>query len=83
MDGVPVAPERHLQSDGAPSIVALKTGTLLAFPFVELVLRKSLVGEHVTNDVAESAMLEVKRKTRTLKFAPQAHVEKIVESLPS
>ena len=28
-----------LQSDGEPSIVALKTATLLASPFVELVLR--------------------------------------------
>ena len=34
-----------LQSDGEPSIVALKTATLLASPFVELVLREGPVGE--------------------------------------
>ena len=32
-----------LQSDGEPSIVALKTATLLASPFVDLVLRGSPV----------------------------------------
>ena len=53
-----------LQSDGEPSVVALKTATLLASPFVEFSLRESPVGEHVTNDVAESAMREVKRQTR-------------------
>ena len=58
-----------LQSDAEPSTVALKTATLLASPFVGLVLRESPVGEHATNGVAESAMLEVKRQTRTLKFA--------------
>ena len=42
-----------------PSIVALKTATFLASPFVELVLRESPVGEHATNGVAESAMREV------------------------
>ena len=45
-----------LQSDGEPSIVALKTTTLLASQFVESVLRGSPVGEHATNGVAESAM---------------------------
>ena len=69
-----------VQSDGEPSIVALKTATLLTSPFVELVLRESPVGEHATNGVAESAMREVKRQTRTLKFALEAHVGKIVES---
>ena len=68
-----------LQSDGEPPIVALKTATLLASPFVELVLRESPVGEHATNGVAEFAVREVKRKTRTLKFAPEAQVGKIVE----
>ena len=68
-----------LQSGGEPSIVALKTATLLASPFVELVLRESPVGEHATNGVAESAMREVKRQTRTLEFAVEAHVGKIVE----
>ena len=68
-----------LQSDGEPSIVALKTATLLASPFVDLVLRDRPVGEHATNGVAESAMREVKRQTRTLKFALEAHVGKIVE----
>ena len=43
--------------------------TLLASPLFELVLR-----------VAESAVREVKRHTRTLKFALEAHVEKIVAS---
>ena len=47
-----------LQSDGEPSSVALKTATLLAAPFVELVLRQSPVGEHATNGVAESAVRE-------------------------
>ena len=55
-----------LRSDGEPSIVALKTTTLLASPSVELVLRESPVGEHATNGVAESAMREVKRPTRTV-----------------
>ena len=57
-----------LQSDGEPPIVALKTPPLLAAPFVELVLRERPVGEHATNGVAESAMREVKRQPRTLKF---------------
>ena len=56
-----------LQSDGEPSIVALKTATLLAAPFVELVLRESPVGERATNGVSESATREVKRQTRSLK----------------
>ena len=38
-----------LQSDGEPSIVALKTTTLLAVPFVGLVLPESTVGNHATN----------------------------------
>ena len=57
-----------MQSDGEPPIVALKTSTLLASPLVGLVLRESPVGEHATNGVAESAMREVKRQTRTLKL---------------
>ena len=57
-----------LQSDGEPSIVALKTSTLLASSDVEFVLRESSIGEHVTNGVAESAMREVNRQTRTLKI---------------
>ena len=57
-----------LQSDGEPSIVALKTATLLASPLVELVLRESPVGEHGTNGVAESAMREVRRQTRTFEI---------------
>ena len=69
-----------MRSDGEPSIVALKTATLLASPFVEFVLRESPVGEHATNGVTESAMCEVKRQTQTLKFALEAHVGKIVES---
>ena len=68
-----------LQSDGEPSIVALRAATLLPAPFVELVLRESPVGEHATNNVAESAIREVKRQTRTLKFAVEAHVSKIIE----
>ena len=66
-----------LQSDGEPSIVALKTATLSISPCVE-VLRASPVREHATNGVAEFAMREVKRQTRTLKFALEAHVGKIV-----
>ena len=69
-----------LQSDGEPLIVALRTATLLAAPLVELVLRENPVGEHATNGVAESAMREVKRQTRILKFALEAHVGQIVES---
>ena len=61
-------------------VAALKTATLLISPFVELVLREYPLGQHATNGVAESAMREVKRQTRTLKFAIEAHVEKIVES---
>ena len=57
-----------LRSDGEPSIVALKTATLLASPFVDFVLRECPVVEHPTNGVAESAMREVKRQTRTLKL---------------
>ena len=56
-----------LHSDGEPSIVALKTATLLASPFVELVLRESPVGDRVTNGVSESAMREMKRQTRTVR----------------
>ena len=62
-----------LQRDGEPSIVAPKTATLSASPFVEWVLRESPV-------VAASAMREVRRQTRSLKFILEAHVEKIVES---
>ena len=69
-----------LQSDGEPSIVTLKTATLLASPSVGLVLRERPVGEHVMNGVAESAMREVKRPTRTLNIALEAHVGKTVES---
>ena len=76
----PVYRRAMLQSDGEPSIGALKTATLLASPFVALSLRESPVGEHVTNGVAESALREVKRQTWTLKFALEAHVGKIVES---
>ena len=69
-------------ADGEPSIVALNTATLLAAPCMELVFRESPAGEHATNGVAESAMRDVKRQTqtRTLKFALEAHVGKIVES---
>ena len=71
-----------LRSDGVPSIVALKAATLLAARFFELVLRESPVGEHATNGVNESAMRDVRRQTRTLKFALEAHVGNIVESHP-
>ena len=47
---------------------------------LSLGLRGSPAGEHATNGVAESAMREVKRPTRTLKFVLEAHVGKIVES---
>ena len=69
----------RLQSDGEASIVALKTATLLTTTFVESVLHEGPVGEHATNGVAESALREVKRQTRTLKSALEAHVGKIVE----
>ena len=71
-----------LHGDGEPSIVALQTATFVAAPHVELVLRESPVGEHTSKGVAESAMREVKRQTRTLKFALEPHVGKIVESHP-
>ena len=61
-------------------MVAVKTATLLASSFVEFVSREGAVGEHATNGVAESAMREVKRQTRTQNFALEAHVGKIVES---
>ena len=48
-----------LQSDGEPSVVVLKIATLLT----------SLVVEHATNSVAESAMRQV---TRTRKIAFEA-----------
>ena len=57
-----------------------KPQALSPSPFVDLVSRESPVGEHAMNGVAESAMREVKRQTRTLKFALEAHVAKIVES---
>ena len=57
---------------------ALKTATLLS-PFVEFFLRESPIGEHATKGVAESAMREVTRQTRALKFALGTHVGKIVE----
>ena len=56
-----------MQSDGEPSVVALKTATLLASPFVELASPESSLGQHATDGVAESAMREVKKQTRTLK----------------
>ena len=68
-----------LQSVGGPSIVALKTAT----PFVELVLYESPFGEHSTNGFAESAMREVKRQTRTLKFALEAMCERLPSPIPS
>ena len=67
---------KRMQSNREPSIVALKTVTFLAFPFAESVLRRSLVGEHATNGVAESAMCGVERKTRTLKFSLEAQCGK-------
>ena len=53
MVGVPIAStwgtaEEYSRAMESPSIVALKTATLLASPFVELVLRESPVGEHAT-----------------------------------
>ena len=69
-----------LQSDGEASIVSLKTETLLPSHLLGQFCAKSPVGEHATNGVAESVMLEVKRQTRTLKFALEAHVGKIVAS---
>ena len=69
-----------LQSDGEPSIEAFGTATLLAAPFVELVESESPVGEHASIGVAESAMREVKRQTRTLNCVVEAHLGKIVES---
>ena len=69
-----------LQSDGEPSFVAVTTASLLEAPSVEMVLRESPVGEHATNGVAESAMREVKRQTRTLKFTLEAHMGRIVET---
>ena len=70
-----------LRSDGEPSIVALKIASSLASPFHELVLREGPVGMHTTNGVAQSVMCEVKRQTRPLKFAVEAHVGKIVSFL--
>ena len=59
-------------------MVDLKTPTLLTDPFIDLVLRES--PEHDTNGVAESAIREVMRQTRTLKFALEAHVGTIAGS---
>ena len=42
--------------------------------------RESSVGENATTGVGESAMREVKRQTRTLNFALEGRVGKIVES---
>ena len=67
---------------GKPSIVAFKTATLLASPIVGMVLLKSRVGEHATNGVAESAMREVTRQTRTLKLALEAHVGRTMSPIP-
>ena len=62
------------------SLLSIKTATLLTCRFVEMVLRECPLGEHATNGVSESAMREVKRQTRILKFALEAHVGKIVKS---
>ena len=59
--------ERYGRVVESHRIVALKTATSLASLFVELVLRESPVGEHATSGVAESAMREVKRQTRSWK----------------
>ena len=68
-----------LQSDGEPSIVALKTATLLATPFVELVLRESPVGEHASNGVAESAMRESEAADANSEICSGSARGKIVE----
>ena len=44
---------------------------------------KSPVGKTCPNGVLESAMSEVKRQIRTVKFALEAHVGKIVQSHPT
>ena len=72
-----------LQSDREPSIVVLKIATLLAIPHVDLVLRESPIGEHATNGVAESAMREVKRQTRTLNVALKRMWERSLSPIPS
>ena len=66
-----------LQSDGEPPIVALKTATLLAFQFVELAF---CVEAELEGTPRMVLLREVKRQTRTLKFALEAHAGKIVES---
>ena len=67
----------RLQSVGEPSFVALKTATSLAAPYVALVC-VSVQLESMPPMVLFS--LPCVRQTRTLKFALEAHVGKIVES---
>ena len=62
-----------LQSDGEPSVTAFKNCDLFGSSICR---NEGPVGEHATNGVAESAMREVKRQTRMLKFALEDHVER-------
>ena len=57
-----------MQSDGEPSIVALKTAAADAAG-VECVPRESPVGEHQANGLVENACKEIKRQVRVARSA--------------
>eukprot|EP00434_Breviolum_minutum_P042976 symbB.v1.2.038276.t1/scaffold5896.1/size48089/1 len=62
-----------MQSDGEPSIVALKTAAADAAG-VECVPRESAVGEHQANGLVENACKEIKRQVRVARSALEEKV---------
>ena len=62
-----------MQSDGEPSIVALKTAAADAAG-VECVPRESPVGEHQANGLVENACKEIKRQVRVARSALEEKV---------
>ena len=62
-----------IQSDGEPSIVALKTAAADAAG-VECVPRESPVGEHQANGLVENACREIKRQVRVARSALEEKV---------
>ena len=71
-----------LQSDGEPSVCALKNAVVLSMREVEIVLRESPAGEHQANGVAECAVREVKRQVRTLRYALEECLGPVPEEHP-
>eukprot|EP00971_Amphidinium_carterae_P260001 5158684-Amphidinium_carterae.1 len=54
-----------LQSDGEPAMISLKDAVRMQAVDLELILRKSPVGDHQANGAAESAIRRVKDMPRT------------------